>query len=343
MKKFAVLLSLITMCLSVSDASGDNYYITSGSARARALAMGSAYSSISDNFSSGFYNPGAFKVNAAHGERSFRIFLNPVCPAVGLREYSKYDLDFDKDNELTSGEILRSLSTVVKGAVFSTPFLDIGVGLWEEVIPGDTLAVKNSRFFSSENMSQYAFHSAFGAIKIAETISLGFTGTLYNRRYNGTSSYKSGYTFGIILNPNPKMKVGIAYNYMPDGFTNARLGLESLENETITSGISLYPDQNTVVSIDLRNLTRENLTSSREIHTGIEKRIIDHVALRAGYYRKKATQDDVLSFGIGILPRKVNKNRFETSSRNDTITYTVILEEDGFKRRWHMLSLLLRY
>ena len=34
---------------------------------------------------------------------------------------------------------------------------------------------------------------------------------------------------------------------------------------------------------------------------------------------------------------------YETYVRNDLISYTLIIEENGFKRRWHVLSLLLRY
>lgn len=317
-------------------------YLTSGSARIRALSMASAYTSIEDDFSAGFYNPGAFKVNAPQSERSFRVFFNPVGVVTGLHDFSTYDFDYKKDEELTTEEALYSLATMLKGAVFTTSVFDVGFGLWEEVIP-DSTATGSGRFFSYENLMYQSFHSAFFNIKIAPSVTFGLSGTLYSERKNGNIMYRSGHTFGILLDPNPKMKVGIVYNFLPKHFANARVGLESLGNETITSGISYYPDLNTVLSIDLRNLTREDKASSREIHAGIERKIVDQVAFRAGYYRKKSTENDVLSFGIGILPKKEEISKYATSSRNDTISYTVILEEDGSKRRWHMLSLLLRY
>lgn len=334
--------------LSIPDKAGCvvTNYLTSGSARIRALSMASAYTSIEDDFSAGFYNPGAFKVNASRSERPFRFFFNPVGFATGLYDFHTYDLDYKKDSELTVEEGLYSLATLLKGAVFATSVIDVGLGLWEEIIPFDTTATetaRSNRFFSYENLMSQSFHSAFFNIKIAPSVSFGLSGTLYSERNNGDITYSSGHTFGIMLNPNPKMKVGIAYNYMPKKFSNARVSLESLENETITSGISYYPDINTVLSIDLRNLTREDKATSREIHAGIERKLIDQVAIRAGYYRKKTTENDVLSFGIGILPRKEEISKYATSSRNDTLSYTVILEEDGSKRQWHMLSLLLRY
>ena len=70
---------------------------------------------------------------------------------------------------------------------------------------------------------------------------------------------------------------------------------------------------------------------------------MEKFALRAGYYRKKSTENDVLSFGVGMLPKREELSKYSTSSRNDTISYTVIFEEDGFKRHWHMFSLLFRY
>jgi len=321
-------------------------YLTSGSARIRALSMASAYTSIEDDFSAGFYNPGAFKVNATRNERSFRFFFNPVGVATGLYDFRTYDTDYERDEELTVKEGLYSLATILKGAVYTTSVFDVGFGLWEEVIPFDTTATetaRSGRFFSYENLMRQSFHSAFFNIKIAPSVSFGLSGTLFSERNHGDITYSSGHTFGIMLNPNPKMKVGIAYNFLPKQFSNARVRLESIENETITSGISYYPDLNTVLSIDLRNLTREDKATSREIHTGIERKITDLVAIRAGYYRKKTTKNDVLSFGIGILPKKEEISKYATSSRNDTLSYTVILEEDGSKRQWHMLSLLLRY
>ncbi len=322
-------------------------YLTSGSARIRALSMASAYTSIEDDFSAGFYNPGAFKVNAPRSERPFRVFFNPMGVVTGLHDFSTYDFDNINDEELTTKEALYSLATILKGAVFTTSVFNVGFGLWEEVIPevisSDSIATGSGRFFSYENLIHQSFHSAFFNIKIAPSVTFGLSGTLYSERENGKIIYRSGHTFGILLDPNPKMKVGIVYNFLPKNFENARAGLESLGNETITSGISYYPDLNTVLSIDLRNLTREDKESSREIHAGIERKIVEQVAFRAGYYRKKSTENDVLSFGIGILPKKEEISKYATSSRNDTISYTIIVEEDGFKRRWHMLSLLLRY
>ena len=55
----------------------DRNFITDGSLRGRALAMGGAYSSIRDDFSSGLYNPAAFRVNATARGTTVPDILQP--------------------------------------------------------------------------------------------------------------------------------------------------------------------------------------------------------------------------------------------------------------------------
>lgn len=334
---------LFFICTYSSEANNLRF-LTSNISRARSLAMGSAYHSLIDDFSGGLYNPGAFRLNNSRGERKFRFFFNPAGMSVAFYDYSKYDIDFVEDNKLTASEGLLSASMILKGVVFTTQLLDCGINLGEEIIEaGDKPLKFGERFYSIERHTHGSYNSAFVNFKIATTVSLGMTGTLYKSRTEGKTSYKGGYTLGVLLNPNPKLNVGIAYNDIPDEFSMARFVLESIEGETVTGGISYYPDEKTVVSIDLRNLNKEDKHASREIHTGLERLFWRRIALRAGYYRKKLTDNDVYSFGIGILPTWEKISKFANSTRSDILSYTIITEENGFKYRWHVFSLLLRY
>jgi len=342
----AVRMILITcmlfFCLAYDSTSADNRYLMTGTVRARALAMGGAYHSVEDDFSAGFYNPGAFKINATQSERRFRLFFNPAASAGAFYDFSKYDYDFDRDDELTLGEALLSASLFLKGIAVTTPNLDFGLGLGEEVIDYRSTAVRSGRAVTVEGLANRSFHSAFVNVKIASPVSIGVAGTLYSSRQDGKTILKSGYTFGVILTPNPKLNVGIVYNQMPENFTDARMELESIENGSVTSGISYHFDDKTIVAIDLRTVNKEDQPTSREIHTGFERRFGERVALRAGYYRKKETNDDVLSFGIGILPAWEKISRYSKSTRIDVLSYSLVLDKSSFERRWHVLSLLLR-
>ena len=332
---------LLFICAYSAEA--DNIrFLTSSISRARSLAMGSAYHSLVDDFSAGLYNPAAFRLNNTREERKFRFFFNPAGMSVAFYDYSKYDRDFVEDNKLTASEGLLSASMFLKGAVLTTQLFDCGINLGEEVISDIPLKL-GERFYSIEGHTYRSYNSAFVNFKIATTVSLGMAGTLYKSRTEEKTTYKGGYTFGVLLNPNPKLNVGIAYNDIPDSLSMARFVLESSEGKTVTGGISYYPDEKTVVSIDLRNLNKEDKHASREIHTGFERLFWQRIALRAGYYRKKLTDNDVYSFGIGILPTWEKISKFANSTRSDIISYTLISEENKFKSRWHVFSLLLRY
>jgi len=338
------LLLTFLMCVMAFSADADEHrFLTASIIRARSLAMGSAYYSLIDDFSAGIYNPGAFRLNRTREERNFRLFFNPIGMGVAFYDYSKYDRDFSKDDKLTAAEGLLSASILLKGAVFTTRLFDIGFNLGEEIIASDSLLTHNDRFLSIEEHTFGSFNSLFVNFKIASSVSLGITGTLYKSRTNGRTTYKGGYTFGVLLNPNPKLNVGIAYNEIPEDFLQGRFLVESIEGGAVTSGISYYPDEKTVLSIDLRNLNKEDKLVTREIHAGLEKCVGERIALRAGYYRKKLTNNDVFSFGIGILPTWEKISKFVNSSRNDAVSYTLIIEENGEKCNWHVFSLLLRY
>jgi len=321
----------------------ENRFLSAGISRARALAMGGAYYSVADDFSAGIYNPGAFRLNRTMDERKFRLFFNPVGSVVAFKDYTDYDRDYIRDDKLTAMEGFLAASMILKGAVYEDLFFDIGVNFGEEIIASDSLAVGAERFFSIEGQSRGSFHSAFLNVKIASSVSLGVTGTMYQIREDGETMYRGGYTFGVLMNPKPKLHVGIAYNSIPDEVGDARFQLESLEGETVTGGVSYYPDENSVVSVDLRNLNKEDKKASREIHLGLEHCFFDRVALRGGFFRKKETKHDVYSVGIGILPGWNRISKFVNSSRNDILSYTFIVEENGHRLRWHVFSLVMRY
>jgi len=342
--KYLIVFFISLICNGYSFAGGTSTnFLTVGTSRTRPLAMGSAYNSIQDDFTSGFYNPSAFKVNPTQDERPYRFFLKPVSPIVAFYDYDKYNRDFEKDDKLTLNEGLYAASMIFKGAVLSTEILDMGIGLNEEIILDDSSKVSKGRLFSVEGISKYSFNSFFLNFKISEPVIIGLSGNLYHSRINGKSSYEGGYTAGVLLVPNPKLNVGLVYNKIPDKFSNARTGLEYIENEAISSGISYHPDDKTVISLDIRNLNKEDAVTSREIHTGFERTFFERIALRGGYYRKKTDESNVFSFGIGILPEWVKIEKYSKMTRMDLFSYTFVTENDGDVVNWHIISLLLKY
>ena len=171
--------------------------------------------------------------------------------------------------------------------MFTTAIVDFGLALNESVLRSDSALVLGNRFISTERVARESFHTAFVNLKIAPTISLGLSSSLYRLRTGDHDDYKNGFSFGVLLEPSPKMEVGLAYFHAPKEFSDARLNLEQMDGGTVTGGISYYPKPGTVLSVDVRNLNREEQASSLEIHSGAEYTIGSRLALRAGISVKR--------------------------------------------------------
>ena len=130
----ALFLTLLLYFMVFPARAENNRYLTTNIVRARALAMGGAYHSLIDDFAAGLYNPGAFMLNKTREERVFKIFFNPVGMGTAFYDYSKYNLDFERDDKLSATEGLLSAALLVKGVTLTTQILDIGINLGEEII-----------------------------------------------------------------------------------------------------------------------------------------------------------------------------------------------------------------
>ena len=336
--------ALTLLAALVMEARADDpVYITSGSLRGRALSMGGAYSSIQDDFSSGLYNPASFRVNASRSERPFRLFFNPVGCAAAFNDFNRYDTEYRPDTELTGDEAFLAASLLLKGFVFTTDIADFGLALNEAIPRSDSALATGGRFISAESLRRESFHSAFVNLKIAPTISLGLSGSLYRSREGDHDEYRSGYSFGVLLEPSPKMEVGLTYFHAPPEFSDARLNLERMDGGTVTGGVSFYPEPGMILSVDVRNLNREEQAASLEIHYGAEYTIGNRLALRSGYFRKKDTENDVFSLGAGILPVWGRVAKYRNSARSDILTYAFVRETGVSGSNWHLLTLLWRY
>ena len=322
---------------------GETRFSTTGISRGRAIAMGGAYHSVVDDFSAMWYNPSALRVNKTREERNLRLFFNPLGMAVGLADYARFDRDMVRDDELTPGEGALALLSLFRGAVYTTPMVDFGLSLGEEMLSADPARVETHRFFSAREQSLGSMYAASANVKIASTVSIGLSGALYYSRVNGEAVTGSGYTFGVLLNPNRRLNVGIAYHDLADEMPEARFPMETIADGTVVGGISYYPDEDITFSIDLRNLNKDDKRSSREIHAGLERVFGNRVALRAGYFRKNETDNDVLSVGFGLLPFWDRISRYRNSARSDILTYTWIIDKNGERSDWHLFSLMLRY
>ena len=331
-----------------SRAAEQQQFITNNTIRSRSLALAGAYISMEDDLSAMLWNPAAYGNHSTRREVSFRLYVQPLAPLIAAHQFREVDLRWKQDDRLTLEESLLALAFLLKGATFCTSTLSFGIIGFEESLDRQPSA----RFFDFRSAAAAYCNVLAVNIRLAPTVSLGAAATLYYKWNEHESHfYGEGYSFGVLLKPNPKMNVGLTYFNLPQDAADSRRRLERIEDQTVNGGLSYYPDDKTILSLDLRNLNNDERAAAREIHLGVERVFLKHFALRTGYFRRKFSDpaDHILTLGIGVGRFEYMLGQSRASSRLDVLSYTYIREQhkvlDGSHqdlRNWHTLSLLLR-
>jgi len=182
-------------------------------------------------------------------------------------------------------------------------------------------------------------------IKLADRVSIGASANMYLKKNNIKTERFYGFSYGILVKPAPELNVGITYHYFPKTFSDVRIPLERLADQTINAGISYHPLKNSTLAVDLRNLTEEKGKSTFEAHFGLEQRIFSLVALRAGFFRERPSNHQMISAGIGLIDSNLlfsKENQF--SQPHFMLNYAFAQKKETNQvYNWHLISLSLRF
>lgn len=317
----------------------ERYFVTLSTTKVRPLALGGAFMAVKDGLPAFNYNPAAFELYSF--EKKFRLtfHLNPILPVVALADYQT----LIKDGKFGLVDFLTCLGLLFKSITISTEFFDTGFLFYDESLRHFSRFKSGKIFdcsgFLDNNSSVFLFK-----LKLARRVQIGATGGIFLAKDRGKRRWGWGSSYGVLLQPSERLNVGVVYFDLPQKLGDFRTNLERLEDETINIGTACKLDQNTTFTLDVRNLTEEYKKASREVHLGFERIFFSHLALRAGYYRKKISKSEVFSFGVGIL----DNNRFTSLENqfahpNYFLNYSFILEKSPQgDRQWHFLSLIFR-
>lgn len=322
-------------------------FITFNSIRGRSTAMAGAYVSVEDGLSAMLWNPAAFG-GGAEGGRRLRAYVHPLGPVIAGRQLRDVDLNWKPDDALTLREGLLALALLVRGATFCTPTWSAGLVGFEESLGQETRA----RFFDLRSAAAAYWNVLAVSVRLAPTVSLGGSAALACR-WDERSSRVEGdaYSFGVLLKPTSKMNVGLAYFNLPREAPDSRTALERIQDETVNAGFSYYPDDRTLLSVDLRNLSDDEREAAREVHWGVERLVAKWCAVRMGYWRRRSSQpaEQILTAGMGIGPAEQVLRRGRSPNRMEVLTYAFVREarkapggSGQDTRIWHVVSLLLR-
>jgi len=318
----------------IPSAFSENEFLTFSNTKARAFAMGGAYISVEDDISSVAWNPATFG-SCAFG-RGKTLFISPITPFIAINGFRDYDRLWRRDDKLTFEESILSLVLSLKGFAIFLPTMSVGI-LGVEENPDST----GPRFFNSKPALMDHFHVVGISIRPSSSFSFGAALRFYYQQDDkGTRRWGKGTSFGVLLKPNPKVNIGVAYFDLPRSFLGeVDKRLLRIDDETVNAGISYYPNDRMAFSVDLRNLNDESGLAQREIHLGFESRLFPKsLVVRGGYFRKQPGDQDVFSVGFGWTCGSYNKYGYLPG--HDVLGYSFLSEETKQGRtKWHIFSL----
>ncbi|MCK5737763.1 hypothetical protein KAH55_01225 [bacterium] len=313
-------------------------YITFSTSEARPLAMGGAFSSVAGGLEAIRYNPAAFTTAATHSDFSFDLFLNPIASFIRFSNLGCFSGDITKNS---AGDILQSLGLFFKGATVKYRLFEVGFLFNEE--SADNPANSTAHFFDSANFTNDYSHAVSLKLQLAAPVAIGVTSTFYHMENADTAIWKNGISYGIYLNPNPYYSVGIFYHSAPQKPFPQRKNLERLLTDSINLGVAVYPGKNTIVALDVHNISEENAQISREVHVGLEHQFGSWFSLRGGYYQPEAKHHRI-SAGIGLFRSDFfHQNSPPSRTLPYAVNYGVVYEHaDKTGTLWHFFTFSLK-
>lgn len=320
----------------------ESSFLTFSTTKARSLAMGGAYTAVEDDIFSASYNPATMDFYRYDKEHRLTFYFNPISPVTAIRQ-NYQENQGDESSNPSAADILKSSALFVKSVAFSGRYLDMALVFHEQILDNSVLTAQK-KFFENNDIWKNSYHSFYTRIKLAERVSLGFSGSLYVNKIDSQTQQDLGFSYGILLKPSQKLNVGLAYVDFPKNIPDIRMPVERMSDETMNIGVAYRPTSSTLIAFDFRNLTEDKRKTVREAHFGFEQNVFSIFALRGGYYRERFSKNHVISGGIGLIDSNIfyqKQNRFSHSQF--LLNYSFVYQKQETKEQhWHVLSLLIR-
>jgi hypothetical protein len=330
---------IIILGFSSIGFSQQNYFFTLSTIKARALAIGGAYTSIEDDIVSASYNPATLSLYRFNKDHRFTLYLNPIAPTTLYYEY----FQSERQDQQKQEQLFKAATLLMKSLVFTGKSIDVALILNEQVVDKNYL-FNQKKFFQNCDLWENSYHTLVTRIKLADRVSLGASVSYYVKKVNNETDKGWGFSYGILLKPSTRVNVGLTFVDYPNEIPEIRLPLERMADQTMNIGISYRPTSSTTLSFDLRNLTEDNRKGVREAHLGFEQNLFSILSLRGGYFKERFADVHTFSGGIGLIDFNLmfaDDNHFDHSQF--LLNYSFIYQKTKIQFfRWHVLSLLIR-
>jgi hypothetical protein len=327
---------LIICALVITSASSASspiqFYRTISTTSPRPMGMGGAFVSVRGQLAALHWNPAAFTLYEDETSQQISVHINPVITGLLLYE-----------NHQDVADYLAALGTALRGVTYSHRWAELGLLLWEEPLY-NPMASANGPFFDASHILKHYVHTFGLRVRLAPTVSLGSTGNLYDiRNEQGKSTLAGGANYGVLLQPAKGLEIGLAYFDLPSGITTLRQNMEGIADESVNGGFSLQPDDKTILTVDVRNISGQETIGWDRVRFGFERTFWKLLALRFGYFQTQTQEHDVYSFGLGLFgSARPGRGTAVTGLGRYLANYALLVEKRAPDRQlWHLLSVMV--
>jgi hypothetical protein len=328
---WGMLLVILLACSQTLASTRAQAYRTISTISPRPMAMGGAFVAVRDGLAALQWNPAAFTLYQSEVSHRVCVHINPVVPVLLLRKDHRDIADF-----------LAAMGASFRGVTYSHRWGEVGLLLWEEPFYNPAASV-NGRFFDPSHLLEHTTHTFGLRVRLARTVSLGSAGTLYKiRDEQGKSTLAGGINYGVLLQPARELQIGLAYFDFPSGLGDLREYMEGLADESVNGGFSLHPDDDTILAMDIRDVSGAEKIGWNRVRFGFERTFWERLALRLGYFQTGQREHEVYSFGIGLFcPGKGRNSKTPPVQQGYLANYALLVEQGHANQQlWHLFSVL---
>ena len=277
------LMMIMLLSLGGFASAQEKSFVTVNTVKARFLGMGGASVSVTDDLAALDYNPAGFRVNQSYGWE-----LNFFNNYIGLSAYLAESRE--------TSDFWEPLGFVLKGVSVSKGRFSFGVILGEESL-SDRDRIQRKKIFDFEGYAGQRNQTIGFSFALAPRVSFGVAAECLIRGEEKEKEFFWGYRYGLILKPREKISVGICYFDLSERYASARRSLDRFSDESLNVGISYEPVQSFRLAADVRNVSDEGRSTTREPHVGFEWIPVHHLAIRGGSYFPR---DNVATISAGL-------------------------------------------
>jgi hypothetical protein len=337
----AALAAFLLVCVAAPSARAVG---TVSTVSPRPMGMGGAFMAVDDELAAMAWNPAGMAPPRCRSANGLRFDINVLgAPSIAAETGLLTGVESEQFASLHAIEKLATaIGCVAKSVRVRTRGVAFGVLFLEEHLDPQGLA-RSRRIADAEDLLDGYYTTVAFAFRLAPSASIGMSQVVFSGLDEGGGrSTAYGRSYGAVLRPNEFLTVGLTYLDTPPDFQHYRLSVEGLGTRTMNAGVAYRPWRGTLLTLDLRDLSETHPETSMEPRLGLEWNAPGRVAVRAGAYREDSGRTDVLTLGLGAIPRSVcPESGPEFSGDSYTINYAVLLA-DGVGPR-HLLSAVLHF